>query len=193
MTPKVIVPKWKDELSKTIRIYYSIYCLQTTMELFWNSWTCQWTKGDKNERNNSQPCPSRQIAHAKMKIHTLFTQPHIFPNDFSVEYQVDSLRNISCLMCGHIFWCSAKFCGWNPVISIGIYKDFSPILFSQVGHADLLHCSTESFVGLYIATHPCFLRTKFCQNLFYFILLHFCFQIYVLYLYLYTYISYLNE
>lgn len=122
MTPKVIVPKWKDELSKTIRIYYSIYCLQTTMELFWNSWTCQWTKGDKNERNNSQPCPSRQIAHAKMKIHTLFTQPHIFPNDFSVEYQVDSLRDISCLMCGHIFWCSAKFCGWNPVISMGYIK-----------------------------------------------------------------------
>lgn len=68
-----------------------------------------------------------------------------------------------------------------------IYKDFSPILFSQVGHADLLHWSTESFVGLYIATHPCFLRTKFCQNLFY--TFTFLFKnVYFIFIFLYIYI-----
>ncbi len=59
-------------------------------------------KGTKNKQNKftafSQQANLKVIVHAKMKLQSSFTQPHIFPNaypyEFSVEYKVEYLRNI---------------------------------------------------------------------------------------------------
>lgn len=46
----------------------------------------------------SQQANLKVIVHTKMKLQSLLTQPHIFPNvytnEFSVEYKVERLRNI---------------------------------------------------------------------------------------------------
>ncbi len=72
------------------------------MELFWNS-LVDVSMNERGQKTNkftalSQQANLKVIVHAKMKIQSLFTQPHIFPHaytyDFSVEYKVESLRNI---------------------------------------------------------------------------------------------------
>lgn len=107
---RVIVPKWKDKHSKTIRIYYILFTHHNGTILEQLSGRVNERKGTKTKKKTkpknqnksftalSQQANLKVIVHTKMKIQSLFTQPHIFSNaytfDFSVEYKVESLRNI---------------------------------------------------------------------------------------------------
>lgn len=91
----MIVPKWKDEHSKTTGILYLLFTHHNGTILEQLSGRVNERKGTKNKQNKftafSQQANLKVIVHAKMKLQSLFTQPHIFPNaytyDFSVEYK----------------------------------------------------------------------------------------------------------
>ncbi len=50
-------------------------------------------RGQKNKQNKftafSQQANLKVIVHAKMKLQSLFTQPHIFPNAYPYEFSVE--------------------------------------------------------------------------------------------------------